>query len=80
MNHSKHTYLLFGLFAVGAVLFLSGVAGGVVFLLWPLACMGMMVAMMWGMRGMGGTAKPVEHTHADGVTHTHDDKLSSSRR
>jgi hypothetical protein len=80
MNHSKHTYLMVGLVAVGAVLFFSGVAGGAVFLLWPLACMGMMIAMMWGMRGMGGPAKSVEHTHSDGLTHTHDDKLISSRR
>lgn len=80
MNHGKHTYLMLGLVAVGAVLFFSGIAGGALFLLWPLACMGMMIAMMWGMRGMGGGAKPAEHTHADGFTHTHDHTLTSSRR
>ncbi|MDP9165087.1 MAG: hypothetical protein M3O32_03345 [Actinomycetota bacterium] len=81
MNHRKHNYLMLGLVAVGAVLFLTGFAGGAVFLLWPLACMAMMVAMMWGMGGMGGMGKkPLEHTHPDGVTHTHDvEKRISSR-
>jgi len=49
-----------------------GVGGGAVFLLWPLACMAMMVAMMWGMGGMGrGGSAPAEHTHDDGLTHSH---------
>ncbi|MCW2605489.1 MAG: hypothetical protein JWO60_182 [Frankiales bacterium] len=74
MTSGKHSYLMIGLVAVGAVLFLTGNAGGLVFLLWPLACMGMMVWMMWSMGGMGrgssGQADHV-HTHADGVTHAH---------
>ena len=76
MKGIKHSYVMAALVVVGAVLVLSGAAGGALFLLWPLACLGMMVAMMWGMRGMG---KPAEHTHRDGVTHTHDD-LTPSRR
>lgn len=73
MNHGKHMYLLVGLVAVGAVLFLSGVGGSAVFLLWPLTCMAMMGAMMWGMGGMGRRedATPSAHTHADGLTHSH---------
>ena len=72
MTHSKHIYVMIGLVAVGAVLFLTGNAGGLVFLLWPLACMAMMVWMMWGMRGMGGGAPgPADHTREDGVTHAH---------
>lgn len=51
--------------------------GGAVFLLWPLACVGMMVAMLWGMRGMG---KPAQHSHPDGVTHSHDEALTPSGR
>jgi len=72
MTHGKHNYVMIGLVAIGAVLFLTGNAGGLVFLLWPLACMAMMVWMMWGMRGMGGGAPgPADHTHEDGVTHAH---------
>jgi len=71
MNHGKHSYLIIGLVAVGAVLFLTGNVGGLL-LLWPVACMAMMVWMMWGMRGMGGSAPgPADHTHDDGVTHAH---------
>ena len=73
MNHAKHSYLMIGLVAVGAVLFLTGNAGGLLFLAWPLACMAMMVWMMWGMRGMGAAPAPVpaDHTHDDGSTHAH---------
>lgn len=71
MNHKTHLYWMVGLLVVGAALFFSGgVSGGALFLLWPLACVGMMVAMMWGMRGM--SSGPVEHTHDDGTTHSHD--------
>lgn len=71
MNHKTHLYWMVGLLVVGAALFFSGgVSGGALFLLWPLACVGMMVAMMWGMRGMSHGA--AEHTHDDGVTHAHD--------
>jgi len=74
----KHSYVMAALVVVGGALFFSGVGGGAVFLLWPLACVAMMVAMMWGMRGMG---KPAPHTHPDGVTHSHnDDNLTASRR
>ena len=72
MNHGKHSYLITGLVAVGAVLFLPGNVGDLLLLLWPVACMAMMVWMMWGMRGMGGSAPgPTDHTHDDGVTHAH---------
>lgn len=69
MIANKHSYLMIGLVVVGAALLLSGTGGGVVFLLWPLACMGMMFAMMWFMGA--GMSRPAEHMHADGVTHTH---------
>lgn len=69
MNHQKHFYVMVGLLVVGAALFFSGgVGGGALFLLWPLACMGMMFAMMWGMTGM---QRDSEHTHEDRVTHSH---------
>lgn len=72
MTHKTHSYVMVGLLAVGAVLFLSGgVGGGALFLLWPLLCMGSMFAMMWFMGGM--SSGPAEHTHDDGVTHRHDD-------
>ena len=79
MNHKTHSYLMVGLLAVGAVLFFSGgVPGGALFLLWPLLCMGMMFAMMWSMGGM--SRGPAEHTHDDGVTHSHDDVPGRSRK
>jgi hypothetical protein len=72
MNHKTHMYLMVGLVVGGGALFFSGlVDGGALFLLWPLACMGMMLAMMWAMGGM--SRRPVEHTHEDGVTHSHGD-------
>lgn len=72
MNHGKYSYLMIGLVAAGGVLFLTGNAGGLLFLLWPLACMGMMVWMMWGMGGMGRSAPgPADRTHDDGLTHAH---------
>jgi len=73
MNHGKHFYLTIGLAVVGVALFFSGNVGGWLFLLWPLACIGMMVAMMWGMGGGMGrnAAGPAEHTHENGVTHFH---------
>jgi len=77
MNYSKHTYVTLALIAVGAVLFLSGVRGGLVFLLWPLSCLLMMFLMMRGMGAMGGKS---DHTHDDGVTHSHDDALTHSHR
>jgi hypothetical protein len=57
MSHGKHMAWMLGLAAVGAVLLLSGVGGGAVLLLWPLACMAMMGAMMWAMSG-GGQGRP----------------------
>jgi hypothetical protein len=69
---AKHSYLMIGIVVAGAGLFLTGNAGGLPFLLWPLACMLLMVWMMWGMRGMGGsTPGPAEHTHDDGQKHAH---------
>lgn len=72
MSRRTHAYLMLGLPAAGAALFLSGTVGGsVLLLLWPLLCMGMMLAMMWL---MGGTfRRPAGHRHADGVTPAHDD-------
>ena len=78
MNHNKHSYLMIGLLAVGAVLLFSGsVSGGALFLLWPLACIAMMVLMM---RGMGGMKHGTDHTHDDGVTHSHDDAATHAHR
>lgn len=71
MDHGRHTYLVIGLTVVGAALFFGGTDGTWLFLLWPLACLGMMVAMMWGMGGTGRGSGPVEHTHEDGRTHSH---------
>ena len=76
MNHKTHSYLMVGLLAVGAGLYLSGGVGGGALLLWPLLCMGMTFGMM---RSMGGMSRgPAEHTHANGVTHTHDDGATHS--
>jgi hypothetical protein len=74
MNHGTHSYLMLGVVAVGAVLLLTGNVGGWLLLLWPVACMAMMVWMMWGMRGMGAAAPaptPAEHAHEDGLVHAH---------
>ena len=78
MNHKTHSYLMIALLIAGAALFLSGgVGGGALFLLWPLACVGMMVAMMWSAGGM--SHGPAEHTHVDGVTHSHQDAPRQTR-
>lgn len=53
----------------------GAVEGGALFLLWPLACLGMMVAMMWGMSGRQPGA---DHTH-DVADHTHDDADRATR-
>ena len=73
MNRGKHSYLMIGVVAVGAVLFLTGNVGGWLFLLWPVACMAMMVWMLWGMSGMGRGAPATDRTrtHDDGPTHVH---------
>ena len=73
MNGMKHSYVMVALVLVGGALLVAGVGGGAVFWLWPLACAGMMIAMMWGMRGTG---QPGQHTHPDGVTHSHDEDLT----
>lgn len=79
MSHKTHSYVMVALLVVGAASFFTGdVQGGVLVLLWPLLCMGMMFAMMWSMGGM--FRRPAEHTHADGVTHSHDDVPQDSRR
>ena len=81
MRGLKHSYVMVALVVVGGALFFSGVGGGggggAVFLLWPLLCVGMMVAMTWGMRGMG---KRAQHTHPDGSTHSHDEDRMRSHR
>lgn len=60
VSHRTHSYPMIGLLAVGAALFFSGgPGGGALFLLWPLVCMGMMAAMMFG---MGGMSRRPEHT------------------
>lgn len=54
MNRNKHSYVMLGLLAVGATLFFTGfTGGGLLFLLWPLACIAMMFLMMRGMGSMG---------------------------
>lgn len=71
MSHKTHLSWMVVPLVAGAALFFSGaVGGGVLILLWPLVCVGMMVAMVWGMRGM--SSGPLEHTHDDGVTHSHE--------
>ena len=43
-------YLMVGIVAVGAVLLLTGVLeGSALAIVWPLACVAMMLAMMWAM-------------------------------
>jgi hypothetical protein len=80
MKYGKHSYVMFALMAVGAVLLLSGVGGALVFLLWPLSCLLMMFVMMRGMGAMGGMGGKANHTHDDGVTHAHDDALTHTHR
>ena len=67
MKHRPHSCLMIGLVAAGGLLFLTGNAGGPLLLLWPLACLALMV---WGMGGMVRSA-PVstDHTHDFGLTH-----------
>lgn len=71
MNHGTRTYLPIGLAVVGAAFLFSGTGSSWLFLLWPLACIAMMVAMMWGMRGVSRSTGPEAHTHEDGKTHSH---------
>jgi len=79
MNHKTHSFLMIGFLVAGAVLFFSGgVSGGALFLLWPLACVAMMVVMMRGMGAMSG--KPGEHTHDDGMTHSHSEVPAQTRK
>lgn len=79
MNNKTHMYLMVGLVVGGGALFFSGlVDGGALFLLWPLACVAMMVWMMWAMRSM--SRGPLEHTHDDGVSHSHGDVPKSLRK
>ena len=67
----QHLFLMIGLVA-GAVLLATGDVGGWLFLLWPLACLAMVVAMVWGMGGVGKRESGrASHTHQDGVTHAH---------
>lgn len=63
MDHGKHSYVVVGLVALGALLFLTGNAGGLLFLLWPLACLAMMVWMMWGTGR--STPGPADHRRDD---------------
>ena len=78
MSRKTHSYLMVGLLAVGAVLFFSGgVGGGALLLLRPVLCMEM-IAMMWFMGGMA--SGPAQHTHDDGVAHSHADASERSHR
>lgn len=78
MNHKAHTYLMIGAVALGAVLFFSGaLGGGSVFLIWILACAGMMFFMM---RGMGGTHGGGDHQSDAERDHEHSSVKSSDRR
>lgn len=73
--NTKHSYLTTGLLTVGAILVSAGsLGGGVLFLLWPLACLGMLVLLMRGMHR--GTDRP----HDAGGTHSHDDAPTHSHR
>lgn len=72
MSHTTHTYVMVGLLVAGTGLFLSGgVGGGVLFLLWPLLCLGSMLAMVWFMSGTSTLTPP--HTHGEGAAHSHDE-------
>ena len=72
MNHGKHSYLMIALVGAGAVLFLTGNASSLLFLLWPLACMAMMAWMMWGMGSMSSKPADPQDDHADDtLTHAH---------
>ena len=62
---SKQSYAMVTLVLEEGVLFFSGGAGGAVFLLWLLACTGMRIAMISGMRGMSNRR---QHTHPDSNT------------
>ena len=78
MNHQKHSYVMIGLLIFGAGLFFSGIAGGrALFLLWPLACVGMMGFMMWGMSRGQGSDQP---THDDAHSHDDADRTTGSHR
>ena len=57
MGQGKHMAWMLAAVAVGAVLLSTGVGGGLVLLLWTLACLAMMGLMMWGMSRAG---KPEE--------------------
>jgi hypothetical protein len=72
MFRGKHYYQMIGLAVVVAVFVFSGNVGGWLLLLWPLACLGMLVAMVWGMRGMSRSAHGSEEpSHEHGKTHSH---------
>ena len=48
--NSNHLWSGIALVVASAVLYMSGAVGGAaLLLLWPLVCMAMMAAMMWGM-------------------------------
>lgn len=76
MKGTKHSYVMVALILGGGALFFSGATGGKAFLLWALACAGMMIAMMWGMRGIG---QPALHTHPDALTPPRTTSLTASR-
>lgn len=79
MNHKTHMYLMIGLLIGGGALYFSGlIDGGALFLLWPLACVAMMVVMMWAMGSMW--PRPVEHNGDDGASHSHGDVPESLRK
>lgn len=55
MTHGSHMWWMVGLTVVGGLLWASGAVGaGALVLLWPLACIAMMAAMMWTMRPGAG--------------------------
>ena len=61
MEHGKHMWWMAGLLVAGALLYGTGAVGaGALVLLWPLACMAMMGAMMWAMRP-GPERPPARH-------------------
>lgn len=79
MKHNGHRYVMIGLLAVGAgLLFFSSLGGDLLFLFWALVCLAMMFVMMRAIGGMGGTQRPTDRLHDDGLTHSSDEVSTHS--
>ena len=78
MNYKGDACLMVGLLAVGAALVLTdAVNGGLQFMVWPFACLVMMVFMV---RSMGGRNTAAQDTPDDKVTQSHDDAATDPQR